>query len=96
MKKIGSHIFKLGTLQVGVCITGVGMVNTAFELGKLSQWKYDLVINAGVGGCLADRRVGEVVNVTEDCFSELGAQNDDVFLTVDELGFGTQKVEMIK
>lgn len=79
-----------------VCITGVGMVNTAFELGKLAGGKFDLVINAGIAGSFGRFAIGNVVNVTNDCFSELGAENDKGFISIDDLGFGHQKVNLLK
>ncbi len=79
---------------VEVCITGVGMVNTAFELGKLVDKKFDYAINAGIAGSFGSIGIGEVVKVTEDCFCELGAENKDQFLTIDELGFGKQDVKL--
>lgn len=71
-------------------ITGVGMVATAFALGKhLSTNQYDLVINLGIAGSF-DRSIelGEVVEVIEDTFAELGAEDDEVFLPLNEMGFG--------
>ncbi|MDH5828503.1 futalosine hydrolase [Sphingobacterium sp. SG20118] len=71
-------------------ITGVGMVHTAYALGKhLARNKYDLIINIGIGGCF-DRSlsIGDVVSIDRDVFSELGAEDDDQFISIDELGFG--------
>ncbi|RBQ02626.1 futalosine hydrolase [Pedobacter miscanthi] len=70
-------------------ITGVGMVATAFALGKHLSHKYDLVINFGIAGCF-DRNValGAVLNVIEDTFAELGAENGEEFISITDLGFG--------
>lgn len=72
-----------------VLITGVGMVATAFALGKYLSPKYNLVINLGIAGCF-DRNIplGSLVSVTADTFAELGAENGDEFLTINDLGFG--------
>ena len=69
-------------------ITGVGMVATAFALGKHLS-KYSLVVNFGIAGSF-DRNIalGTVLNITEDTFAELGAENGDEFLTISDLGFG--------
>tara|TARA_B100000795_G_scaffold201544_1_gene155363 strand:- start:176 stop:754 length:579 start_codon:yes stop_codon:yes gene_type:complete len=58
-------------------ITGVGMVNTSIQLTKeLMRNKYDLVINMGVAGSFSDAiKIGNVVEVVEDIFSELGFEN---------------------
>nr|WP_315419162.1 futalosine hydrolase [uncultured Pedobacter sp.] len=70
-------------------ITGVGMVATAFALGKHLSSKYSLVVNFGIAGSF-DREIalGTVLNITEDTFAELGAENGDEFLTISNLGFG--------
>jgi futalosine hydrolase len=73
-----------------ILITGVGMVATAFALGThLSTNKYDLVVNLGIAGSF-DRNIalGDVVEIIEDTFSELGAEDDDCFLSLTTLGFG--------
>ncbi|MFC1222483.1 futalosine hydrolase [Pedobacter sp. BG31] len=70
-------------------ITGVGMVATAFALGRYLSSKYSLVVNLGIAGSF-DRGIalGTVLNITEDTFAELGAENEDEFLTIVDLGFG--------
>jgi futalosine hydrolase len=73
-----------------VLITGVGMVATAFALAQhLPYHVYHLVINLGIAGSF-DRTIalGEVVEVTEDTFSELGAEDDKKFISIEKLGFG--------
>ena len=66
------------------------MVAAAFALGRhLCTDQYDLAVNLGIAGsfdqCIG---IGEVIEVVEDRFSELGAEDDQTFLTIDELGFG--------
>ena len=72
--------------DIHVLIAGVGMVNTALMLGRHDLNQYDLVINAGVCGAF-DRKLelGEVVCVTSDILSEMGAEDGDDFLTYDQL-----------
>jgi len=61
---------------VEVLVTGVGMINTALSLTKrLSEKSYDLVINIGVAGAFNTLNLGDVVEVTEDIFSEIGFEN---------------------
>ena len=76
--------------EIDFLITGVGMVATAFALGKhLATHSYDLGINLGIAGSFdRDIDLGEVVEITEDHLSELGAQDDDTFLPIEALGFG--------
>src|SRR5438094_8717818 len=76
-----------------VLITGVGMVATAYAMGnKLSHNKYDLAINLGIAGSF-DRNIalGEVVEIQEDSFLELGAEDGDHFITIEDLGFGESR-----
>ncbi len=71
-------------------VTGVGMVATAFTLGKhLANHTYDLAINLGIAGSF-DRSIalGDVVEIIKDTFTELGAEDDQQFITLDDLGFG--------
>ena len=77
------------TKHFDLLITGVGMVATAFALGQHLTNKYQLVVNVGIAGCF-DRSIplGSLVNITEDIFSELGAENGDDFLSIVALGFG--------
>ncbi|HIG33095.1 MAG TPA: futalosine hydrolase [Flavobacteriales bacterium] len=65
-----------------VIITGAGMVNTTFSLTKrLSKRSYDLVINMGVAGSFSDKiKIGDVVEVVEDIFSEIGYEDGNRFL----------------
>jgi futalosine hydrolase len=73
-----------------VLITGVGMVATAFALGNhLATHTYDLAINLGIAGSF-DRSIdlGNVVEITQDTLTELGAEDDHQFITLDNLGFG--------
>ena len=65
------------------------MVATAFALGKhLAINQYDLAINLGIAGSF-DRNIalGEVVEITEDTFAELGAEDDEDFITDRKNGF---------
>ena len=71
-----------------ILISGVGMVNTTCILTKhLSMHSYDLVINMGVAGCFnSSIRIGDVVEVIEDTFSEIGFENGLGFEEFTELG----------
>jgi futalosine hydrolase len=82
------HHYKLQNTSIDVLISGLGMVQTAYYLGKqLAGNKYDLAINAGIGGSYSkDLVIGELVQVTEECITELGAEDGENFLSVFELG----------
>lgn len=73
-----------------VLITGVGMTATAFALGQKLSGAYKLVLNLGIAGCFnSEIALGTVLNITSDQFAELGAENNNEFISIDELGFGT-------
>ena len=71
------EIIKEYFLNSEILISGVGMVNTTYALTKhLSANFYDLVINMGVAGCFSSAiKIGDVVEVVEDAFSEIGFEN---------------------
>ena len=76
--------------QYSILITGVGMVATAYALGReLALNTYDLAINLGIAGSFdRDIVLGDLVEITEDTFTELGAEDDGQFITINQLGFG--------
>ena len=77
---------KINNTTVSVLITGIGMVSTAFMMGKYTKSSYDLVINVGVCGAFdKNLEIGELVNVTNDIISEMGAEDGDDFITYDQL-----------
>jgi futalosine hydrolase len=72
-----------------VLITGVGMTATAFALGKHLGNNYNLVLNVGIAGSFDQNiSLGSLVNIETDTFAELGAEDHEDFLTIDQLGFG--------
>lgn len=82
---LSSYIYR--DFNIDVLITSVGMVSTAYCMGKVLQaYNYDLAINAGIAGCF-DKNIplGEVLNITTDCFPELGAEDGEYFLSLIDL-----------
>ena len=72
--------------DIKVLITGVGMVNTALMMGRYAHTDYDLIINAGVCGAFDKQlELGELVHITEDVLSELGAEDGEGFLTYNQM-----------
>jgi futalosine hydrolase len=73
--------------DVDVLVTGVGMVATAtWATRALAQAKYDLSLNLGVCGSF-DRAIppATVVHVVSDRLAELGAEDGEEFLTIQQL-----------
>lgn len=84
-----------GAKPFHVVLAGVGpasaAANTAFALAKNN---YDLVISAGIGGGFVTRAdIGSVVIGTESIAADLGAETTEGFASVDELGFGSTRIE---
>jgi len=80
--------FLFGT-PVSCIVTGIGMVNTAYVLAKeLRNESFDRIINIGIGGSF-DRSLplGSVVEIIEDNYSEMGAEEGGVFLGLELIGF---------
>ena len=77
--------------SIDFLITGVGMINTCFELSKvLLQKKYEYVVNIGIAGSFErDIEIGETVWVKRELFSEMGAEDGDQFLSLIQLGLQT-------
>jgi futalosine hydrolase len=72
---------------IDVLVTGVGMVATATWCSHaLCRERYDVALNLGVCGSF-DRVLtpGTVVHVVSDRLAELGAEDDDAFLSIHEM-----------
>jgi futalosine hydrolase len=73
--------------DVDLFITSVGMVATAAWTSRLlTQTPYSLVLNFGLCGTF-DRTLalGSVVHVASDRFAELGAEDDDRFISIQQM-----------
>jgi futalosine hydrolase len=73
-----------------VWITGVGATNTAMCLTRMAERRGvgERWINVGIAGAYApNANLGEVWELTSDCFGDVGAETVDGFLTARELGF---------
>jgi futalosine hydrolase len=83
----GHKPYKYRTHQIDVLIAGVGMVATAAWCSRaLSAESYDLALNFGVCGSFDSTFApGDVVHVTSDRLAELGAEDGERFVTVQEL-----------
>ncbi|MEO9070731.1 MAG: futalosine hydrolase [Ginsengibacter sp.] len=72
-----------------ILITGIGIPATIFQLTKkLSEKKYDLVLQAGIAGTFNDHfNLADTVLVKEDIFADLGIEENRKFKTLFETGF---------
>ncbi len=74
------------SLELKIFVSGVGMSAMSYCMGKALNDEYDIAINMGIAGSfLKMHELGHVVNVTNDIFSELGAEDGDKFLTLEDL-----------
>ena len=73
--------------RVDVLVTGVGMVATAAWCSRaLTATRYDLVLNCGICGSFDPvLGPGRVAHVVADRIAELGAEDGEAFLSVQEL-----------
>jgi len=74
-------------ITIDFLVSGVGMVPTAFCLGKvLSVEKYDFALNLGIAGSFNyDYNIGDVVNVATELFAELGIEDNNSFVPLYKL-----------
>lgn len=81
--------FRFRDLEFDLLITGIGTTFTTFSLTQtLLNNQYGLVINAGIGGSLSEHiKIGDVVNVVEEEFADLGIEKEYEFLTLFDSGF---------
>jgi futalosine hydrolase len=86
----GEHFtrYKLNQVTIDLLVPGIGMLVTAYHMGRqLATGSYDLAINAGIAGSFSSGiPIGSVVEVTEDCVTELGAEEEGHLTSVFELG----------
>lgn len=87
--QLGDFHYQGRNTEVHLLITGVGLPLAAFSMGEmLNQNRFDLAIQAGVGGAY-DRslELGDVVEIISDCFADLGVEEKDGrFTSVHEMG----------
>ena len=79
--------YSLDGKEFDLLCTGVGMVATSFHLGRvLFSRNYDRVINIGIAGSFEKNiPLGTVVEIVEDQFPEMGAEDGDHFLSLLDL-----------
>jgi len=80
--------YRGGGHDVDLLVTGVGMVATASWCSRLlASARFDLTLNLGVCGSFKTAIApGSVVHVVSDRLGELGAEDGDRFLTIQQMG----------
>ena len=74
-----NQLFGQNGYSFDILITGVGIANTSFELGRsLSKNFYDLAVNVGVAGSFVNSlKLGEIVEVVSEQYGDLGVEEAD-------------------
>jgi len=97
MKPLSERLYevRLGTKRIHLLCTGIGIVNTSFRLGiYLANYTPELAINFGIAGTVVrSYTLGQVVEVVEDTFVEMGAEDGEAFLDMQDLGFAVLKTK---
>lgn len=81
--------YRFRNTEFEVLTTGMGTTFATFHLSQvLLQRNFDLVINAGIAGSLTeDLQIGDVIQVVDEEFADLGIEEEDEFLTLFDSGF---------
>ncbi|MBN1108731.1 MAG: futalosine hydrolase [Bacteroidales bacterium] len=82
--------FYYGNLEISVLVTGVGAMNTSWEMAKWIRANSlpGIAINAGIAGSYRhDIKKGDVVMPVKDCFADTGIESESGFSTLAEAGF---------
>ncbi|OFY37706.1 MAG: futalosine hydrolase [Bacteroidetes bacterium GWF2_38_335] len=96
ISKLGLNAFEKDLLRgkvngnmVYYTCSGIGSASTAYKLTKLFlKNNFDLVVQFGIAGSFTSRFVpGAVVQVTEDCFADLGIDDNGQFKDLFELKY---------
>jgi futalosine hydrolase len=73
--------------EVATLITGIGTMASTWSLSRqIDRRRPDLIIQAGIAGCLTDILPGEVLAVAEDYPADLGVWEEGRFRSVFDLG----------
>ncbi len=73
--------------EINILISGIGSSPTSYALTReLKERDYDLVLNVGIAGSFHRKtKIGEVLTVKQEVFSDLGVESKDGFRSVFEL-----------
>ena len=91
IRKIGQWLTSaiIGKLEIHFLVSGIGLPTTIYRITSLlSSQKYNLVINCGIAGSFdPELTIGKVVNVANEQFGDLGANNNGTFETFFDLHY---------
>ena len=86
-ESIAARLQDFSAHHIDRLVTGVGMVATAARCAQaLTKERYDLALNLGVCGSFDPALApGAVVHVISDRIAELGAEDGEAFLTIQQM-----------
>lgn len=86
--KRSQHTYEHDNTIVTICISGVGMTATAYNITKaLLTRHHDFAMQAGIGGSFdRDIPLGEVVFVTGEQYGDMGAEDHEKHLDIFDMG----------
>ncbi|MEL6673584.1 MAG: futalosine hydrolase [Bacteroidota bacterium] len=91
LKQVNPDVFEglFRTKKLRLLHTGIGMVNAAWKLGGyLAHQAPDFALHLGIAGSFDPAiGIGEAVEVRQNTFAELGAEDGDRFLSLEEMSF---------
>jgi len=80
---------KDGSVDMDILISGIGMLSTAYYLGKMLNRSYNMAFQLGIAGSFSkDYPPGSVLHVSSDCIAELGVEEKDHFIPAAEMNIG--------
>lgn len=85
----GNFQYQKGALEIVLLVTGVGLSNTSYHLGKiLALHRFNWALNVGIAGAFnRDLTLGQVVQVESERFGDLGVEEaDGQFIDIHQLG----------
>ena len=82
--------------KVDVLITGIGGAFTVYRLSEhLQNNIYSLIISVGIAGSYKKSiKIGDVVNVSSDCFADLGVDDNGKFKTLSEANLISERINL--
>jgi futalosine hydrolase len=87
----GAHVLAVG---VGIAAAAARTARWLTQRQLTGQAPYHAVISAGIGGAYARRvALGDIVVARRTIAADLGADSPDGFLTLSDLGFGTDAAD---
>jgi futalosine hydrolase len=78
-----------------VLVAGVGpAASAAATSAELTVGRFELVLNAGIGGGFAPMKLGGIAVASSSVFADLGVETDDGFVPVSSAGFGVERYDV--